>query len=160
MTVLIVLAVLVAIALVVGSALLINQYSQERYRYAPFSLPNIVTIVIAIAMLFLANHLVPDGQEFSNIVSEAINLRVTLEASNTVALVGLAALVTIGLYINISVRSNFLIGTYAFVVQLLAAVVVLALLWLIFIIGSSKNEAEQEKAKAKAAKTGEVATVG
>ncbi len=160
MTVLIILAVLVAIALVVGSALLINQYSQERYRYTPFSLPNIVTIIVAIAMLFLANHLVPEGQQFSNVISEAINLRVTLEASNTVALVGLSALIAMILYISISVRTNFLIGTYAFIVQLVAAVVVLALLWLIFMIGSSKKETEQEKAKAKSTKAGEVATVG
>lgn len=140
MTVLKILAFLAVLAALVWSALALNEYSEEKYRYHPFNVGNTFTMVLSIVLFVIAVLVLPEGQTLSAVLSDAVKLNVTEETSNTVVLIVLAALVAVIVYVHTAMKSNILIATYAMIVQFLAALLIFVILVLALMSTGSKHK--------------------
>lgn len=128
MTVLKIIAVLALLSFIVWSAMAINEYADKKYSYRPFSMGNTIAMIASILMFVIAFFLTPKGHSFQEILTSAINFKVTEESSNTVVLVVLSLIVTAVVYISMILQSNFFIATYAIAIQFAAAWAVIAVI--------------------------------
>ncbi len=128
-----VIAGLAICAAVIWGAYKLNEYSSDKYDYQPFNLYVLSVVACSIILAGIGLFLVPEGHSVVDVFSSAINLNVPEDNINTLTLMALSAITGVGAYINLIIKSNILIATYAVFVQALAVFFILIIIFLIFL---------------------------
>lgn len=135
MTVLTILGVLATLAAVGGFSYWIHAYSVDRYNYEPFSKTNLLFMLIPIGLFWGATFFVAEGETIITAVQGG-NL-------DTILMLALAVLSIVGFVAYVSSQSNLGIALGAAIVQFAAAVVIIAVLFLIAILLSGQKKKGQ-----------------
>lgn len=151
MTVLIILGILVGLGILVWVAISLERYSRNRYSFSIFTWWHLGTLVASLGLFVLAAFLVPEGEELTGILERAIALDVTLEASNSVVLVGLGLLVGVAVLGRLVVKTNLLLGVAGFTLLSVAAVaaVIVAVMGVLWMMAANSEKQKREEKKSK-----------
>src|SRR5208337_1090619 len=130
MTVLAIIGGLILLAILVISIIEIDEYSENKYDYKPFSIKNTCLMIIppalALSSVFFYDKQLPWQQNLHNL--------------NIIILLILAIISFILIFIRIAISTNFWIALYSSIIQFFAALIIVAFVLLLAIGGSDKKK--------------------
>jgi mannose/fructose/N-acetylgalactosamine-specific phosphotransferase system component IIC len=157
MTVLIILGVLMGIGILAWLAKSLDEYARHKYKFSMLNRWHFGALVAALALTFLAAYLVPEEEELLGVLRSVTTFDMTMEASNSVVLVGLALIVCLVVLARLVVNTNFLLGTAGFVLLAIAAIpaviVAIMLIFLVIAAAGNKNDKNGKRANKNATST-------
>ncbi|GEM_PF-5022328 len=124
-----VLKILIAIAVIILAYIIIteiNKFSVRKYGFAPFRISVVLLFALSQILVFIAA-----------VATKKPDL-------NTYLLLGLAALIVVGLTIYLIIKTNLIIGIFASILQFAIALALLLIIILIFMLSGTGKEAKNE----------------
>lgn len=135
MTVLAILGAFFFIAIIVWSIDAIDEYSENKYDFRPFSIKNTALMLIPPVLLLLTHFFIKEGASWQD----------NLHDLNIIVLIILALISFLGIFIYIAKNSNFYIALYSSTLQVIGAVIIIAVSVILFFLFSGGGEKKRSK---------------
>ena len=129
MTVLTFLGALLVLAAVAFSSIAVQNYSVKNFNYKPFSIGNLLFMIVPVGLFWGATFFYGADENLISALKQG-NL-------NAILMVSFSALSLVGFICHMTTKSNLYVAIFATTVQFVAAVAIIAVIFLIAML--SKN---------------------